>query len=271
MARLSRRQKNRKVSLIIPAFKQARTIKGDLIRIREVMKRLRYDYEIIVVVDGKIDKTFDNANKVKSSKIIVTGYDHNHGKGHAIRFGIAKATGDVIAFIDAGMDLNPNGLSLLLEHFEWYDADIIVGSKLHPVSKINYPFTRRILSFGYRTIVKLLFGLSIRDTQVGMKFYRREVLVDVLPRLLVKTYAFDIEILAVSYHLGYRRIFEAPIELNFKVSNSIISKGIWKIIFYMLLDTAAVFYRLKILRYYDNGNKRKWKFDPELNFKVNLP
>jgi|SRR3989344_731601 len=271
MARLSRKQKERKVSLIIPAFKQAKTIKNDLIRIKKVMEKLRYDYEIIVVVDGKADKTFENASKVKSPKVIVTGYEHNHGKGHAIRFGIARSTGDIIAFIDAGMDLNPNGLSLLLEHFEWYNADIIVGSKLHPVSKINYPFTRKLLSFGYRTIVRLMFGLSVRDTQVGMKFYRRQVLEDVLPRLLVKTYAFDVEILAVSYHLGYRRIFEAPVEINFNLTTSIISKGFWKIIFYMLLDTAAVFYRLKILRYYDNGNKRKWKFDPELNFKVNLP
>lgn len=271
MTRSSRKQKNRKVSLIIPAYKQAKTIRNELIHIREVMEKLRYDYEIIVVVDGKIDKTFENANKVKSSKIIVTGYEHNHGKGHAIRFGIARATGDIIAFIDAGMDLNPNGLSLLLEHFEWYNADIIVGSKLHPVSKVTYPFIRKVFSFGYRTIVRLMFGLTIKDTQVGMKFYRREVLEDVLPRLLVKTYAFDVEILAVAYHLGYKRIFEAPVEIYLNVTTSIISKGIWKIIFHMLLDTSAVFYRLKILRYYDNGNKRKWKFDPELNFKINLP
>lgn len=271
MARLSSMQKNHKVSLIIPAYKQARTIQSELVRIEEVMEKLRYGYEIIVVVDGKIDKTFENANKVKSSKIIVTGYEHNHGKGNAIRFGIARATGDIIAFIDSGMDLNPNGLSLLLEHFEWYNADIIVGSKLHHASKVTYPFIRKVFSFGYRTLVKLLFGLTIKDTQVGMKFYKREVLEDVLPRLLVKTYAFDIEILAVARRLGYKRMFEAPVEIYFNVSTSIISKGVWRIILHMLIDTLAVFYRLKILRYYDNNNKRKWKFDPELNFKVNLP
>lgn len=264
------KSKRQLISLIIPTFKQEKTILKDLLRIKNVMDQLRHDYEMIVVVDGMVDETLQNAKKAESARIKVTGYEHNRGKGHAVRFGMARANGNIVAFIDAGMDINPNGLSMLLEHFEWYGADIIVGSKLHPVSKVNYPFSRKVLSWGYRTMVKVLFGLSIRDTQVGMKFFRRKVLEDVMPRLLVKTHAFDIETLAVAYHLGYRRIFEAPIELNFN-GLTIASKSLWYTIFLMLLDTVAVFYRLKILRYYDDANKRRWKFDPELNFRVNLP
>lgn len=226
---------------------------------------------MIVVVDGELDKTTARAREIRSSKIKIVGYKTNHGKGHAVRFGMARAEGDIIAFIDSGMDINPNGLSMLLEHFEWYRADIIVGSKMHPVSKVNYPLIRKILSKGYRVLVRLLFGLTVKDTQVGIKFYKRRVLEDVLPRLLVKHYAFDIEILAVAYYLGYRRIYEAPIELDFRGISSITSKTVWRTIFLMLLDTAAVFYRLKIRRYYDDINKRKWRFDPELNFRVNLP
>ncbi len=274
-----KRSKKHLISLIIPAYKQERTIQKDLMRIARVMDQLRHDYEIILVVDGNEDDTFRNAKKVKSKSIVVIGYKHNRGKGHAVRFGMAKSSGDIIAFIDSGMDLNPNGISMLLEHFEWYNADIIVGSKLHPVSKVNYPWQRKILSFGYRVIVKLLFGLSIRDTQVGMKFFRRKVLENVLPRLLVKTYAFDIEMLSVAYRLGYRRIYEAPIELEFTGMSSLASKNFWRMgsknfwrtILYMLWDTGAVFYRLKILKYYDDTNKRKWKYDPDLNFRINIP
>lgn len=266
-----RKNKPDLISVIVPAYKQQEIIQENLLHIKNVMSQVRYDHEIIVVVDGYLDKTFERAKKIKSSKIIVTGYEHNHGKGNAIRFGMARAKGDIIAFIDSGMDLNPNGLSMLLEHFEWYKADIIVGSKLHPASKVHYPFQRKILSWGYRFLVKLLFGLSIRDTQVGMKFYRRKVLEDVLPRLLVKTYAFDIEILAVAYHLGYKRIYEAPIELDFQSMSSIAplySVNFWKVILRMFWDTLAVFYRLKIFRYYDDKSRRKWKYDPELNFTV---
>jgi len=258
------------LSIIVPAYKQEKTIENDIKKIAQVMSQLRYDYEIIVVVDGFADDTFKNAKKIKSPKVIIIGYQHNHGKGYAVRFGMARAKGSIVAFIDAGMDLNPNGISILLEYFEWHNADVIIGSKLHPASKINYPTQRKILSIGYRLLVKLLFGLTIKDTQVGMKFFRRKVLEDVLPRLLVKDYAFDIEILAVAYRLKYIRVYEAPIELEFKNSSTITSVNFWKIVFHMLNDTLAVFYRLKILRYYDDSNKRKWKHDPELNFRVNI-
>lgn len=259
------------ISLIIPTFKQEKTIESDLKRIQSVLSKLRYDYEIIVVIDGFVDKTFQNAKKVKAKNIIVVGYKNTYGKGYAIRYGMAKAKGDIVAFIDAGMDINPNGISMLLEHFEWYEADIIVGSKWHSVSKVTYPFYRKFISFGYGLLVKILFGLRVRDTQLGMKFFRREVLEKVLPRLLVKKFAFDIEILAVADRLGYRRIFEAPVELNWKDINSNISKNLTKSIVDTFSDTMAVFYRLKILKYYDDRNKRKWKYDPELNFKINLP
>lgn len=266
-----RANKKHLISLIMPAYKQEKTIEKDLLRIKNAMDQLRHDYEIIVVVDGLIDETLRNVRKIRSKKIIARGYKHNHGKGHALRYGMARAKGDVIGFIDAGMDLNPNGLSMLLEHFEWYSADIIIGSKWHPVSKVNYPLFRKIISLGYSYLVKILFGLRIKDTQLGMKFFKREVLEVVLPRLLVKKYAIDVEILAVADRLGYKRIYEAPIELDWKDVSSIVSKNLQTSIWNMFLDTLAIFYRLKILKYYDSSSKRKWKYNPELNFRVNLP
>lgn len=263
--------KRRVLSVIIPTYKQEKTIVRDIKKIDEVLRQIRYDYEIIVVVDGKDgDQTWSKLSKLSSPKVKAVGYEHNHGKGHAVRYGMARAKGDVIAFLDAGMDLNPNGLSMLLEHFEWYDADIIVGSKRHPVSKVKYPLQRKILSWGYQMLCRVLFGLNVRDTQVGMKFFRRDVLKDVLPRLLVKQYAFDIEMLSVSHRLGHNRIFEAPVDLEWNVQNSLVSKSTLRTIFRMLLDTTAVFYRLKILRYYDDHNKHKWRYDPELTFKINV-
>lgn len=264
------KSKEHLLSVIVPAYKQGRTIARDLKQIEEVLKQIRYDYEIICVVDGDIDNTLANARKVRSNKIKVVGYEHNKGKGHAVRYGVVRTKGDIIAFIDAGMDLDPNGLSMLLEHFEWYQADAIVGSKRHPVSQVNYPWQRKILSIIYQVLVKILFGLSIRDTQVGMKFFRRKMLQDVLPRLLVKTFAFDIEMLAVGHALGYRRIFEAPVRLIWDQGRSVLSKKLWRVSFNMLKDTLAVFYRLKILHYYDDHNRRKWRYDPDLDFKVNL-
>lgn len=262
------------ISIIVPAYKQEKTIAKDLEKIKKVLDQLRYPVELICVIDGKIDNTFKKALRIakKYKNFKVVGYETNKGKGYAVRFGMAVSSGDIVGFIDSGMDLNPNGLSLLLEHFEWYNADIIVGSKRHPVSKVLYPWQRRILSLGYQVLTRILFGLKIRDTQVGMKFFKRQVLKKVLPRLLVKTYAFDIEILAVSYFLKYKRIYEAPIDikLRFGETSSLTNQKFLRTVFLMLWDTFAVFYRLKILRYYADSNKRKWRFDPELQFRVNV-
>lgn len=262
------------ISLIVPAYKQENSIVHNLRQLKDVLDKLRYPSELICVVDGKVDDTFINASRFARNhkNVKVIGYHTNKGKGYAVRFGMAESKGDIVGFIDSGMDLNPNGLALLLEHFEWYDADIIIGSKRHPVSKVNYPWQRRILSMGYQLLVFILFGLRVRDTQVGMKFFKREVLEKVLPRLLVKRFAFDVEMLAVANYLGFKRIYEAPIDINLKfgVASTITSQRFIKTVIGMLMDTLAVFYRLNILDYYSDSNKRKWRFDPELNFRVNV-
>jgi len=246
------------LSVIVPAYKQGKAIKKDLENILMTLNQglgRDYDYEVICVVDGEVDDTFQEAIKVKSNKLKVYGYKDNLGKGHAVRFGMSKAGGDIISFLDAGMDISPKGIMMLLAHMNWYDADIIVGSKKHPVSRVNYPMLRRILSWGYHLGVKLLFGLPLSDTQSGIKIFKREVVEKILPRLLVKSYAMDIEMLSVAKYLGFDRIYEAPIEVSFDKKSSAIK---WSTLFWMAWDTAAVFYRLQILHYYDEKNRKNW-------------
>lgn len=255
------------LSVVMPTYKQSRTIRFDIAKIRSALEPLKIRHEIIIVVDGTVDKTLENAKKVANKTVRVFGYNQNRGKGYAIRYGVARARGDLIAFIDSGMDLNPQGISMLIEHMRWYDADIIVGSKRHPVSKVDYPVIRRVLSLGYQLIVRVLFHVRIRDTQTGLKLFRRKVLDDVMPRLLVKRFAFDIEVLSVAHYLGYKRIFEAPIELHYNFrKTSIMNRKILLTVLHMLWDTMAVFYRLHILHYYHNQNQHRWLRDPELHY-----
>ena len=246
---MKRKKDNFLLSVIIPVYKQEKTIKKDLLRIKRSLDEASWNYEIVVVVDGKVDKSCQRAKSLSSSKLRVFTYLQNQGKGYAIRFGMKKAKGDYVAFIDAGMEIDPMGLSMLLQHLVWYNADIIVGSKRHPVSQVKYPLIRKILSWGYYKMVRVLFGLKVTDTQAGIKVFRKKVLKDILPTLLVKKYAFDIEMLAVAYNFGYKRIFDAPIKLDYHFGG-LTNAATMKTIFLMLRDTLAVFYRLKILRYY---------------------
>lgn len=251
------------LSVIIPAYKAEKVIQRSLKRVKEVLDETNYLYEIICVVDGRVDKTFEVAQKVAllyPKQIKVIGYKNNLGKGYAVRFGMAQARGDTIGFIDAGFDIHPSGIKMLLMHFDWYKADVIVGSKRHPASKVTYPWQRRILSFGYQMIVRILFGLNVRDTQVGLKFFRRKVLEETLPRLLVKAWAFDVEMLVVANYLGYKRIYEAPVELKMEFGGASVltSKKFLRTVVGFVIDTMAVFYRLNIVHYYDDKNKHVW-------------
>jgi glycosyltransferase involved in cell wall biosynthesis len=204
--------------------------------------------QIILVDDGSNDGTYEKALEFAKQhpNIQVVNYGNNMGKGFAIRYGFKYATRDLVAFIDADLNLHPGLILRLLEYMDKTGADVVVGSKRHRDSKINYPLKRKILSEIYYLFVKFLFGLPVRDTQVGLKLYKREVLEDVLPKVLVKKYAFDIELLANAHRLGYK-IIESPVELNISFSSHVNIKAIW----HMMIDTAAVFYRMKILKYYD--------------------
>lgn len=246
------------ISVVIPAYKQQKTIVRDIKRLDKILSTLPFKHEIIVVVDGFLDDTFKLAKRLKIKNLKILGYKMNYGKGYAVKHGVFAAKGDVIGFLDAGMDIDPSEISLVLDIMLWNNADIVVGSKLHPDSKVNYPNIRKLLSWGYRTLTHLMFGFSVRDTQVGLKFFRNNVAKDVFPRLLVKRFAFDVEVLALSYVLGYKKIVEAPIRLDFRNSSAITSTNFWKVIGQMLWDTMAVFYRLRIIKYYRKSNKENW-------------
>ncbi len=173
-------------------------------------------------------------------------YGGNHGKGFAIRYGFKYTTGDIVAFIDADMNIHPRQIVTFIKEMERTDADVVVGSKRHPDSKVNYPVNRKIFSDVYYLFVKTLFGIQVKDTQVGLKLYKRKVLEDICPIVVVKRYAFDIEILANVHRLGYK-ITEAPIEIDMNFDSHVNKKAIWN----MFWDTCAIFYRMNIMHYYD--------------------
>src|SRR5919108_1795603 len=206
------------LSIVVPAYRQEATICQDIRRLERALATTGHDYELIVVVDGQVDQTFERAQEAASERVHILAYLDNHGKGHAVRHGMAQARGDVVGFIDAGMDLHPQGIGRLLEQLLAQQADVVIGSKRHPHSRVQYPLLRRLYSWCYQMLVWVLFGLRVKDTQVGLKLFRRAVMERVLPLLLVKRFAFDIEFLAVTHALGFARIEEGPVELthNFK-------------------------------------------------------
>jgi glycosyltransferase involved in cell wall biosynthesis len=235
----------------MPAFNEASHIERNLRETVDTLAGIDCDFEVIVVDDGSRDDTWRVAAASLAehySNVRLLRYDENEGKGNAVMRGTAVATGDYIVFLDADMDLHPAQLPAFFDIMTRENADVVIGSKLHPRSDVNYPLSRRIVTMGYYTLVRVLFGLPLRDTQTGLKVFKAPVLRRVFPKVLVKRFAADIEMLAVAHSLGYK-ICEAPVTLRFQRSfGRIRARDVKDIV----QDTLAIFYRLKILRYYDS-------------------
>jgi glycosyltransferase involved in cell wall biosynthesis/O-antigen/teichoic acid export membrane protein len=202
--------------------------------------------EIVVVSDGSTDETAHVAERVGLDWVRVLHYPRRMGKGHALRVGLAEARGRYVAFMDADGDIDPEGLRPFLSLMELYHPDIVLGSKRHPMSDVHYPPVRRVLSWTYHKLGRLLFRVTVRDTQTGLKLIRRDVVAAVLPRMLEKRYAFDLELLVVARMLGYTRVFEAPVQIDYRFSSHVDVRAAFRI----LLDTLAIFYRRYVLDTY---------------------
>lgn len=258
MERMEKRKGDHFVSLIIPIYKQERTIVKNLLNIRLALDNIRYDYEIIAVVDGMIDKSLKIIKEAKIPNVKTIGYIKNQGKAYAIRLGMSKAKGDYVMFMDSGMEIDPNGISMLLEHMEWYKADIIVGSKRHAASQVKYPTARKILSYGYYYLVKFLFKIKVKDTQAGIKVFRKRTLQSILPRLKERQFAGDLEILVAADTLGFKRIYEAPIKLDYKLAK-VTSAATMNAIRGIIVDTMAIYYRKNFTKHYHRAVKKPAK------------
>jgi glycosyltransferase involved in cell wall biosynthesis len=168
------------------------------------------------------------------------------GKGQALRFGLSRARGRFVAFIDGDGDVDPRAIRPALALTQLYEPEIVLGSKRHPLSEVRYPPLRRLMSWTYHKLCRLLFRVKVRDTQAGFKLIRRDVLSTVLPRMLEKRYAFDLEFLVVARSLGYKRVFEVPIRIDYQFESQVAPITALRI----FIDTLAIFYRRYLLGTY---------------------
>lgn len=223
----------------------AQDIRRNILEAKKSLSKVTPEYEIVLVNDGSTNGCFQEAKKINDKKVRLVGYKKNQGKGNAIKYGFGFVKGDLVAFLDCGQELDPKQLKNFISVMQGEKADVVVGSKRHPDSKVHYPFIRRVMSWTYQMFNLVLFNLNVRDTQVGIKLFKKSVLDKVMPLICIKRFAFDLELLILANKKGFR-IVESPINMKYSFHSTINVKSV----FWILLDTIALFYRLKILRYY---------------------
>jgi hypothetical protein len=239
------------LSMIVPCYNPGPALETFLARLTVELQH-EGPNEVIVVSDGSTDDSVEIARRFASPSVRVLHYTERSGKGHALRVGLSSARGSYIGFIDGDREIDPQAIGPFLSLMRLYEPDVILGSKRHPMSVVSYPPLRRIMSWVYHKLTRVLFRVNVRDTQTGLKVIRRDVLSEVLPRMLEKRYAFDLELLVVARALGFTKVFEAPVRIDHSFPSNVNPDAVFRI----LLDTAAVFYRRYVLDTYRHAGDR---------------
>jgi glycosyltransferase involved in cell wall biosynthesis len=239
------------LSVIMPAFNEGLHIRGSILRVCEALEGLRY--EIIVVDDGSNDDTFAESQQAAREEngypVRAVRQESNRGKGASLFHGFEFSCGELIVFLDSDMEIAPENILKLVKVMQATNADVVAGVK-DPLTN-QFPPLRRLMSRAYRAVVAFLFGLSITDTQTGIKLFRRAVLADAIPRVSARRFAFDIELLVAASRFGYH-IVEQPVEVTYHRSGGLGRMNLAAILS-TSVDTLAIFYRASFWSWLNPG------------------
>jgi dolichyl-phosphate beta-glucosyltransferase len=195
------------LSLIIPAYNEARSIGKTLQAVSSYLDRKGYSHELLVIADGT-DGTRDlvAALAARDARISVGGTAERRGKGRAVREGVLRARGALVGFVDADYKTPIEEIDKVLPWFE-RGYDLVIGSRCAEGAciEVPQPWYRRAGSRVFACGVHLVIGLwHVHDTQCGFKFFRRDVARSLFECQRIDGYMFDVEILYLARLARYR-------------------------------------------------------------------
>lgn len=196
--------------------------------------------EVILVDDGSRDRTSSIARQSAGGVFRVIAYWPNAGKGYAVRRGVMEARGAQILITDA--DLSTPLQELWRLQAEMKHAEVVIGSRAMDDSlvRVKQAWYRQAMGKTFNRITRGLTGLPYLDTQCGFKLLRRDAARAIFSEAVVDRFAFDVEMLLLAHHHGYR-----VIEMGVPWYNSPASRvHILRDSLRMLLDTSRVTRRL---------------------------
>lgn len=239
------------LSVLLPCYTLGRgAVSQNLTRLHALLDGKGFPFTLIPIDDGSPDDTaeaircFAETHPESCTPCLLP---ENRGKGAALLAALPLVKTDHVLLLDGDLDLDPEILPAFCDSAESTQADCIIGSKRHPLAEVAYPWHRRFFSALYHALTGRLLGPCVSDTQSGMKLLRRTALTYAADRILVKRFAFDLELLTV-LHAGGFSITEAPVRIrNFGNKLGCLTLPV---IYRTLVDTLAVTYRARILDYY---------------------
>lgn len=207
-------EKFTKLSIIIPAYNEGRTIHLILDRVAEVKLITNIEKELILVNDCSTDNTEEVllAYMEAHPELNMQYYKHevNKGKGAAIHLGIQKATGQYLIMQDADLEYDPEEFNLLLKPIVRGDADVVYGSRFLGGNSHRILFFWHSIGNKFLTrLSNMLSNLNLTDMETCYKLFKTSVIQQI--ELKEKRFGFEPEVTAKIARVPKIRIYEVGI------------------------------------------------------------
>lgn len=209
-------------SIVLPCFNEGARIAESLATLERWFGSAA---DILVVDDGSRDETAERAEAFASTHSNVRVHRLPHrGKGRAIRTGFTLARGDLVVLTDADLAYDRDSIDRVLSALA--SVDMAVGNRRHdrsrysvPVNLFGFLYRRHLVGLAFNAFVRALLQLGLRDTQCGLKGFRREALERMAGSLSADGFTIDVEMLLVARALGLR-LAELPVHVAYYSAKS---------------------------------------------------
>ncbi len=211
------------LSVVVGCYNAARHLEKRLLELVAFLDGISRDYEVLIVDDGSLDESLPILRRLEATmpSISVLRNPRNMGKGYSIRNGVLNSRGKYIIFTDIDMAYSKSNLLSVLEKLE-SGHPLVVGNRRLPESVyvvknalIRYVYRRHRGGSAFNTLVRLVFGLTTRDTQSGLKGFSRNAAAGIFQQVYTDGFLFDIEIFIRTRTLGIP-VTEVPVQLTYE-------------------------------------------------------
>jgi glycosyltransferase involved in cell wall biosynthesis len=167
--------KLKSISAFFPAYNEEANVDRMIDAFRSVLPQVAEDYEIIIVNDGSKDRTREIADRLvrEDQKVRAVHHETNQGYGAAVRSGIKACIKEYLFFTDGDGQFDVSQLSNLVPLLSGYDG--VIGFRLNRQD----PWVRKLNAWAWNRLVRLMFGLKVKDIDCAFKLFHRRVFKDI--------------------------------------------------------------------------------------------
>jgi glycosyltransferase involved in cell wall biosynthesis len=195
-----------KLSVVIPAYNEAKRIEPTLRETKKYLDKQKYDYEVLIVNDGSTDNTAEVVGGIICDwdKFKLIDNRKNKGKGGVVKQGMLAAKGSWRLFMDADNSTPVSEVEKFWPYTESYE--IIIGSRYSHGGEITdpQPLSRRVMSRLGNFLIQLMVAWGMKDTQCGFKMFSADATKDIFPLQTMQMWSFDIELIAIAKRHRYQ-------------------------------------------------------------------